>query len=421
MKRLLLYTLAFLFATLQAFAQTNAFEYDANHRLTKVTYSNGVTVKYSYDELGNRISEKVSVTATSYTVTLSATPANYGTVTGGGSFYEGTAIELKAIANSGYAFSEWSDGVTDNPRSLTINGNISLTATFIVDDGSPEFAGDISVDGVVDGKDLNAIVEAYLAENKATDATDLDTDGSLTIADITTLIGIKMQEESKIRHNGHYAVDLGLPSGTLWATCNVGALNPEETGCYYAWGETTGSCEGKNYFDWDYYRYNHYDPNDDNSRYGYSLTKYCQDSEYGYNGFTDELTTLESMDDAASVNWGGQWRMPTRTEVNELINKNNTSCTVTTINDVAGLLITSLKEGYTDKSIFLPFTGWFDGRSVDDFGTYAEYWTSSLSVSTYTDARRFYITNEGKKAVGERARDTGLTIRPVVSKSAINQ
>ena len=208
-------------------------------------------------------------------------------------------------------------------------------------------------------------------------------------------------------------IDLGLPSGTKWACCNVGAHSPEETGCYYAWGETTGSCEGKTNFDWEYYKYNHYDINDDNSRFGYSLTKYCQDSEYGYNGFTDELTTLESTDDAATVNWGGEWRMPTRADVNELVNKNNTSSTATTINGVAGLLITSLIEGFTDRSIFLPFTGYFDGKSVDDFGSYAEYWTSSLMSTTYTDARRLYITNQGKKSLGYGARDTGLAVRPV--------
>ena len=290
MNRKLLYTLALLFAVLQTFAQTNSFEYDANNRLTKVTYSNGMIVKYSYDALGNRLSKNVSVSGTTYTISVLASPSSSGRVTGGGTYYKGTTMELKAIANSGYLFSEWSDGVLDNPRSLTVNGNVSLTATFVVDNGNTELAGDIVVDGVVDSKDLKAIVEAYLAENKVTKATDLDTDGSLTIADITTLIDIKQKEESLIRHNGYYAVDLGLPSGTLWATCNVGAHNPEESGCYYAWGETTGSCDGKNWFDWRYTQYNNFDPNIDNSYYGYCLTKYCQDSDYGYNGYSDNLT-----------------------------------------------------------------------------------------------------------------------------------
>ncbi len=419
MKHRLLYTLAFLFATLQTFAQTNTFEYDANNRLTKVTYSNGVTVKYSYDELGNRTSEKVSVTATTYTVTLSATPTQYGTVTGGGSYYEGTTIELKAIANEGYAFSEWSDGNTDNPRSLTVDGNISLTATFIDDNNGNELAGDISVDGVVDEKDLNAIVDAYLAENKATDATDLDSDGSLTIADITTLIGIKLKEESQIRHNGHYAVDLGLPSGTLWATCNVGAHSPEETGCYYAWGETTGSCEGKDCFSWEYYKYNHYDDNVTESVFGECLTKYCPNSDFGYNGYSDNLKILEAEDDAATVNWGGQWHTPTYDEFNELRNKNYTTLTLTTINDVKGVLVTSLIEGYTDKSIFFPMTGMYDWRTIDDYGNYAEYWISE--VYRENTARKAHFTDAGKAGIGSRERDTGLTIRPVVSKSAINQ
>lgn len=423
MKHRIIYILALLFASLQTFAQTNTFEYDANHRLTKVTYSNGVTVKYSYDELGNRTSEKVSVTATTYTVTLSATPSEYGTVTGAGSYYEGTTIELKAIANDGYAFSEWSDGNTDNPRSLTVESDISLIANFIVDnsDGT-ELSGDLVADGVVDKKDLDAIVEAYLDENKATTATDVDKDGSLTIGDITTLIGIKQKEESQIRYNGHYAVDLGLPSGTLWATCNVGAQNPEETGCYYAWGETTGSCEGKNDFTWKDYKYNHFDSNNENSFFGQCLTKYCNDSEYGYNGYTDSLSVLEAEDDAANVNWGGQWRMPTRAECKELKNTNYTTWTPLTINDVSGVLVTSLIEGYTDRSIFLPLTGLFSGITLHDYGEYAIYWSSTFDVNPCYNAYGFHFNNTGKKGDSLRARgDTGLAIRPVVSRSDINQ
>ena len=422
--RLLISILVALIGISYVNAQTNTYEYDANNRLTKVTYSNGVTVTYSYDALGNRLSKNVSVSATTYTVDVSASPSDdFGTVTGGGTFYSGTTVELKAIANSGYAFSEWSDGETDNPRSLTVTDNVSLTATFIIDHhGGTELAGDIVVDDVVDGKDLSAIVEAYLAENKATDATDLDSDGSLTIADITTLIGIKLKEESQIRHNGHYAVDLGLPSGTLWATCNVGAYSPEETGCYYAWGETTGSCEGKNYFTWMDYKYNHFDQNIDNSYFGYCLTKYCYDSEYGYNGYTDNLTVLEAEDDAATANWGGQWRMPTETECRELKKSEYTTWTPITINDVPGVLVTSLIEGYTDRSIFLPLTGMFDGRSVKNFGEYAEYWSSTLYHNPCNKAYGFLFYNNGKRGDNSRERgEYGLTIRPVVSKSAINQ
>ena len=97
--------------------------------------------------------------------------------------------------------------------------------------------------------------------------------------------------------NGHEYVDLGLPSGTLWATCNVGADTPESYGDYFAWGET----EPKTTYDWSTYKYcvGEYD----------RLTKYCSDTTYGYNGFTDNLYVLQLSDDAASVNWGEGWRM----------------------------------------------------------------------------------------------------------------
>lgn len=131
MKQTLFYIILALFATLQTFAQTNTYEYDANNRLTKVTYGNGVTVAYSYDALGNRTSKKVTVSATKYTVTTSVSPANAGTVTGGGSYYKDSSIELKAVANSGYKFSKWSDGNTDNPRTVIVTGNLSYIAQFV--------------------------------------------------------------------------------------------------------------------------------------------------------------------------------------------------------------------------------------------------------------------------------------------------
>ena len=96
----------------------------------------------------------------------------------------------------------------------------------------------------------------------------------------------------------HEYVDLGLPSGTLWATCNVGADTPESYGDYFAWGET----EPKTTYDWSTYKYcvGEYD----------RLTKYCSDTTYGYNGFTDDLYVLQPSDDAATVNWGEGWRTP---------------------------------------------------------------------------------------------------------------
>ena len=111
-------------------------------------------------------------------------------------------------------------------------------------------------------------------------------------------------------------VDLGLPSGLLWATCNVGADNPEDYGDYFAWGET----QPKDTYNWSTYQYC-------NGSYN-TLTKYCSNSSFGYNGFTDDLTTLLPEDDAATANWGSHWRMPTEEEWQELYR--NTTNTWTT-------------------------------------------------------------------------------------------
>ena len=112
------------------------------------------------------------------------------------------------------------------------------------------------------------------------------TQNTLTSGNSTNTTGIA---------NGHEYVDLGLPSGTLWATCNVGASKPEDYGGYFAWGETNP----KNVYDWTTYKLCRGTDR--------TLTKYCNDSYYGYNGFTDNLNTLQSNDDAATANWGIGW------------------------------------------------------------------------------------------------------------------
>ncbi|MBR6376052.1 MAG: hypothetical protein IKR91_07460, partial [Alloprevotella sp.] len=94
-------------------------------------------------------------------------------------------------------------------------------------------------------------------------------------------------------------VDLGLPSGTLWADRNVGADKPEAYGSYFAWGETVPKSD----YSWSTYKYGTADS---------ELTKYCSESSYGKDGYTDKFIELELQDDAASVNWGGNWRMPSK-------------------------------------------------------------------------------------------------------------
>ena len=122
-----------MFATLQTFAQTKVtYTYDDLNRLTSVAYDNGVTVTYTYDALGNRTSKKVTGSAAStYTINVAVTPKGSGNVTGGGTYNKGTTVKLNGVANEGYEFSKWNDGVTTNPRTVTVNKDMSFTAHFV--------------------------------------------------------------------------------------------------------------------------------------------------------------------------------------------------------------------------------------------------------------------------------------------------
>jgi len=164
--------------------------------------------------------------------------------------------------------------------------------------------------------------------------------------------------------NGYEWVDLGLPSGIKWATCNVGATTPEGYGDYFAWGETSP----KSNYDWNTYKYCNVTTK--------TMTKYCTKSSLGHNGFTDNKTTLELSDDAARANWGGTWRMPTGAEQKEL--RKHCKWKWTTQNGVKGYKVTSKTNG---NSIFLPAAGCRYGSSVGNAGSYGYYWSSSLYKS----------------------------------------
>lgn len=198
--------------------------------------------------------------------------------------------------------------------------------------------------------------------------------------------------------NGHAYVDLGLPTGTLWATCNVGATTPEGYGNYYAWGETTT----KSTYNWSTYRY----CNGSST----TLTKYCSSSTYGNNGFTDNLTTLQLSDDAARANWGGDWRMPTKAEWEEL--KNNTTVTLTTQNGVYGRKFTASNG----NSLFLPAAGCRCGGSLYYAGGYGHYWSSSLYTGYPDSAWSLYFNSDICYMYGNY-RDYGQSVRAVLSAS----
>ena len=195
-------------------------------------------------------------------------------------------------------------------------------------------------------------------------------------------------------------VDLGLPSGLLWAACNVGADTPEGYGDYFAWGET----QPKDTYNWSTYQYANGTSDNDPQ-----LTKYCANSAYGYNGFTDNLTTLLPEDDAATANWGGDWRMPTQAEFQELID--NTTVTWTTRNGVNGRLFTAANG----NSLFLPAAGYYNGSSLYYEGNYGACWLSSLNTNNSRWA--WYINiNSNTNYMGDNGRrNYGLSVRPVHS------
>ena len=194
-------------------------------------------------------------------------------------------------------------------------------------------------------------------------------------------------------HNGHALVDLGL--SVKWATCNVGATKPEEFGGYYAWGET----EEKNNYDWDTYKYGYYNEE------GYSLcSKYCL---HEYCGLVDNKTILDASDDVAHVKWGGNWRMPTSEEMQELREKCKWEGDV--LNGVSGVRFT----GPNGNSIFLPTAGYRGGNGHGDVGPNGFYWSASLGVYNCYNALFLYFHYDGSHFLSDYGRYGGLSVRPV--------
>ena len=197
-------------------------------------------------------------------------------------------------------------------------------------------------------------------------------------------------------HHPHL-IDLGLPSGTKWACCNVGAHKPEGSGGYYAWGEV----EEKDDYEWETYQFVDYD------------TEECV-------YIADDISGSEY--DVAHVLWGGAWRMPTLTEITELEDSNYTTCEWTQVNGVYGCRIVSIVKGFEGNSIFLPAAGQCRGSEVRDTGEQGLYWGSSIrditDDSTYPSGDCMRLSDD-YYSKGAAARWRGYSIRPVVSLDAI--
>lgn len=187
----------------------------------------------------------------------------------------------------------------------------------------------------------------------------------------------------------HEYVDLGL--SVCWGTCNLGASSPQEYGNYYAWGDTEPmNASNENYY-----------------KHGYQggtriFTKYCNDSKYGHDGFTDNKVILDPEDDAATASLGDNWRMPTYEEFNEL--KKHCTWTWTSVSGTNGFQVT----GANGNSIFLPASGTYP--LVDDDGA---YWTSSLYTDNAYYAYHLYFNHYNSVYLDGFPRWNGCTIRAV--------
>ena len=200
-----------------------------------------------------------------------------------------------------------------------------------------------------------------------------------------------VDEDSSVRyllkniptHNGYEYVDLGLPSGLKWATCNVGASSPEQTGLYFAWGETTGYT----------------------AEQVKSGVRKFDSASYTASGIS---TDLKPEQDAAHVNLGGNWRMPTKVEFQELFD----NCNVTWTNNynrtgIKGRIFTSKVNG---KSVFFPAAGDCSNSSVRGVGSSGNFWSASWNSSS--SAWRLLFSS-GTQLLSSRDRYYGYSVRGV--------
>ena len=203
--------------------------------------------------------------------------------------------------------------------------------------------------------------------------------------------------EKEIGNNGYDYVDLGLPSGTLWATCNVGASKPSDAGLYFQWGdiqgytkEQVGTGEGQKKFA------------DDESDYKFGVYP-------NYSKYTTTGATLDLEDDAAHANMGGSWHMPTPDQIKELTA--NTTSTWTAQDGVNGRLFTSKKD--PSKSIFIPAAGGAWDGSVQISGDGGYVWSSMLYTVNVVGGQGLYFDSGGVFLLGD-FRYGGLSVRGVI-------
>lgn len=197
-------------------------------------------------------------------------------------------------------------------------------------------------------------------------------------------------EEPENPEEGHAWVDLGLPSGKKWATCNVGANAPEDYGDYFAWGETSPKAK----YDWDTYL--HWNDIDGDG--------WCDNGEATINSDISGNAQY----DAATANWGGSWRMPTKDEMQELVV--HCEWEYTQVNGVNGAKVI----GPNGSCIFLPAAGGRDGSSLIAAGDYGYYWCSTpYGIGNDDRAWGLDFDNGSGYVDWGYYRGNGLPVRPI--------
>lgn len=217
--------------------------------------------------------------------------------------------------------------------------------------------------------------------------------------------------EKTINNNGYDYVDLNLPSGTLWATCNVGASKPSEYGLYFQWGdvkgytaEQVGVAEEQKPFNWNDYKW--YE------------SRIVDVANIKFKKYTAGGATLKLDDDAAHIYMGGDWHMPTPEQIKALIDNTTHSWGWHThswewhnLDDVKGMRFTSKQD--TSKSIFIPAAGFaFDG-SVHDIGNEADIWSSMLDKS-YINYGQYLLLTSGYVCLDNYYHCCGFPVRGVI-------
>ena len=247
------------------------------------------------------------------------------------------------------------------------------------------------------GMSIRPVVKKFIVVNKS-DGSKVYYDYS-TVKSVASYIEIPNEEpEEELDLNGHHYVDLGLPSGTLWATTNVGANKDTDNGDYFAWGETSGFKSGKKSFNWGTYLWCRGS--------GTSMTKYCTKSTYGT---VDNKYELDPSDDPATVNWGKAWQTPSSDQLEELINYCEWKWTLKS--GVNGYVVTSKKNG---NSLFLPASKIMVNSSLvgSDNGAYR----SRDLYSTICNQDYHLSFGSSSIKINAEYRYYGITVRPVIKK-----